>query len=52
MPEADWAQFGPDQMASRTPVHGVTGAGGRNRSWPTGGAANGIPPKMRPVPLT
>src|SRR3954470_15707064 len=32
-------------VAWRTPSHGATGCGGRNRNSPTGGAANGTPLK-------
>src|SRR5437588_1448696 len=35
----------PYSVAGRTPFHGATGCGGRNRRGPTGGAANGTPRK-------
>ena len=38
---------GPKASAGRTPVHGVTGSGGRQRSAPTGGAAYGTPRNRR-----
>src|SRR4051812_1085354 len=31
----DWAATAPNRVASRTPVHGAGGWGGRNRSGPT-----------------
>jgi hypothetical protein len=34
---------GPKAEPSCTPVHGSRGCGGRQRSGPTGGAANGMP---------
>src|ERR1700681_3606082 len=36
-------QLGPNVDACLTPVHGFTGWGARQRSAPTGGAANGMP---------
>src|SRR5689334_10917385 len=36
-------QFGPACMACNVVVQGVTGAGGRQRKAPIGGAANGTP---------
>src|SRR5262249_50276380 len=36
-------QFGPACVACNAVVHGVTGAGGRQRKTPIGGAANGTP---------
>ena len=39
----DCGARGPHCVASRTPVHGSTGCGGRNRRSPRGGAANGMP---------
>jgi len=38
---------GPNAFVSFTPVQFCTGAGGANRSSPTGGAANGIPLNAR-----
>ena len=40
-------QRGPQSSAFRIPSHGVTGAGFRHRSSPTGGAAYGIALKRR-----
>ncbi len=34
-----WGQVGPNSTHSRTPCHAAAGAGGRQRSLPTGGAA-------------
>ena len=52
-------QAGPKRSQARTLSQGCTGAGGRQRSGPTGGAANGTPlntarpasslPRKRPV---
>src|SRR3954452_13378348 len=39
--------MGPKRVASRTPLHGCTGCGGRKRRSPTGGAAYGMPRKSR-----
>jgi hypothetical protein len=36
-------QLAPNSTAWRTPVQRAAGCGGRHRSSPTGGAANGIP---------
>ena len=38
----------PKVVASRSPSHASTGAGGRHRRSPTGGAANGIPANRNP----
>ena len=38
---------GPNRSAGRTPAHGAAGCGGRQRRSPTGGAANGMPLKLR-----
>jgi len=43
---------GPKAVASRTPSHGATGCGGRHRSGPTGGAANGMLRKTATSPST
>ena len=34
-----WGAIGPKRVASRTPLHGCAGWGGRKRRSPTGGAA-------------
>jgi hypothetical protein len=44
-----WKPHGaPNSVASRTPAHGVTGIGSRQRRSPMGGCANGIPLKTAP----
>src|SRR3954469_5028604 len=49
-----WGGGGPKVSASSSPAHGATGAGGRQRRSPTGGAAYGMPryapsrPRTRP----
>src|SRR5437867_2811032 len=40
-------QRGPVAVALLTPVHAATGCGGFHRRSPTGGAANGMPLKLR-----
>src|SRR5580704_9318461 len=40
-----WTQLLPNSPALRTPCHGTTGLGARQRRSPTGGAANGMPLK-------
>ncbi len=42
------AGLGGKRIASRTPSHGRTGRGGRSRSGPTGGSANGTPANSAP----
>src|SRR5262249_30898376 len=42
------AHGGPSVVASRVPIHGLTGIGSRQRRSPTGGCANGIPRKAAP----
>src|SRR5437660_9833495 len=44
-------QSSPKRVASRTPCHETGGCGGRQRSGPTGGAAYGIPLKVRISPF-
>ena len=41
-----WGGFGPKARASRTPLQGSTGCGGRSRLAPNGGAAYGMPLKV------
>src|SRR3954466_1758523 len=43
---APWAQDAPNLLASRTPCHGLTACGGRQRKSPVGAAANGTPLKL------
>ncbi len=43
-------QCGPGSDASRTPSHGMAGRGSFQRCSPVGGAANGMPLKMRILP--
>jgi hypothetical protein len=38
---------GPAAVAARSPAHGATGCGGRQRRSPTGGVANGTPRNTR-----
>ena len=42
-PNRPCMQSAPNSAAWRMPVHGAAGWGGRHRSSPTGGAANGMP---------
>src|SRR6202034_1898796 len=42
-PEGGCGQCGANAVASRIPVQGAAGCGGRQRSGPTGGAAYGMP---------
>src|SRR5205823_4901454 len=41
--DGPWGTIGPNASAGRTPAQGSGGCGGRQRSSPTGGAANGMP---------
>ena len=43
---------GPSSVASRTPLHGSTGWGGRSRFAPNGGAAYGMPRYTYPSSMT
>src|SRR5690348_11065159 len=45
-----WTQRFPKLVASRTPGHFSAGCGGCQRDGPTGGAAYGIPRKIRTWP--
>jgi hypothetical protein len=38
-----WTERQPSSVASRVPLHGSGGSGGRQRSSPTGGLAYGMP---------
>ena len=49
--DASWAHGLENVSACSTPCHGVTGAGGRQRSGPIGGAANGMPRNCRVIPF-
>lgn len=42
-PPEFWAHGAPKEVAGRTPVHGLTGWGSRQRRATTGGCANGMP---------
>src|SRR5262245_46786425 len=42
-----WTQLSENLSALRTPSHFAGGCGGRQRKFPTGGAAKGIPLKTR-----
>jgi hypothetical protein len=44
-PEGSCTQLDLNSAALRTPCHGLTACGGRQRRAPTGGCANGIPLK-------
>src|SRR5581483_3246850 len=47
-PPAFWAQGAPKVTASRMPLQGFIGKGGRQRRLPTGGWAKGMPLKTAP----
>lgn len=48
---SSWGQTGPNSTADLTPLHAAVGAGGRKRSAPVGGAANGRPRQAVLAPL-